>query len=296
MSAHVARTTLLGIVCLLIVGCGGSDDPTDKADPTPAATSTAPEPGVQAVDVGGYKLEITCEGEGSPTVLFEAGSGGDRHALADTLELDGSTRVCAYDRAGIGLSDRRPAGGPVTLGDLADELIRLLDGAGLDEPLVLASHSLGGGIAQFFADRHPDRVAGLVFIDPVVIPGFAERFGAEIDDGTGGTIDMRRTAQEWQQLGTFGSIPLVVLTQGFAGADAGVPQEFRRHLRRVHGELAARSTDSVHIIASESGHMIHENVPDLVTAAITEVVAAVRSGDQLEPCDGRFADLGGTCA
>ena len=42
--------------------------------------------------------------------------------------------------------------------------------------------------------------------------------------------------------------------------------------------------------------MIQTRSPDLVTAAITEVVEAVRSGDALAPCDGRFDDLGGACA
>ena len=296
MRDHLLRTAVLGAACLLIVSCGGSDDSADKPEPTPTATSSAPEPTVQSVDVGGYNLEIACEGEGSPTVVYESGSGGDRYALAASLELGGTTRVCAYDRAGVGLSDRRPVDGPVTLGDLADELFRLLEGAGLDEPVVLASHSLGGGIVQFFADRHPDRVAGLVFIDSVAIEGFADRFGPEIDDGTGGAIDMRLTEKEWRRVGTFGSTPTFVLTQNFAGDDAAVPEEFRRGLRRVHAQLAARSSDSVHVIATESGHMIHQTVPDLVVAAITEVVETVTSGEPLAACDDRFAQLGGTCA
>lgn len=42
--------------------------------------------------------------------------------------------------------------------------------------------------------------------------------------------------------------------------------------------------------------MIHETSPDLVTAAITEVVDAVRSDEELTPCNDRFEDLGGACA
>jgi len=46
----------------------------------------------------------------------------------------------------------------------------------------------------------------------------------------------------------------------------------------------------------DSGHVIQDSSPDLVTAAITEVVEAVRSGEQLTPCDDWFEDLGGICA
>ena len=256
--ARYARSSAFGAVCLLLTGCSSGPTATHKAE---ESTSASPASNVQRVEVGGYSLDIVCEGEGSPTVLFEAGSGGDRHALADWVDLHGLTRVCAYDRAGIGTSDPRPLSGATTVGDRADELSRLLDGAGIDEPLVLASHSLGGGIDQFFADRYPDRVAGLVFIDPIAIPGFVAHFGPELEDGTGGTMDMVQTARDWRRLGTFGSIPLFVLTQGFAGIDVGIPTEARRYFRRVHDELAGRSSDSIHVIAKDSGHNIHKAAP-----------------------------------
>jgi hypothetical protein len=50
------------------------------------------------------------------------------------------------------------------------------------------------------------------------------------------------------------------------------------------------------LIAEDSGHNIHETYPALVTAAITQVVEAARSGEALSPCDDRFEDLGGVCA
>ncbi len=255
------------------------------------------ESGVQEVDVGGYRLEIECEGEGSPTVVFEAGAGGDRSAFRDQLvDLAEVTRVCSYDRAGIGVSDERPAAESVTLGDLAAELALVLEGAGIEEPIVLASHSLGGGVAQFYADRYPEHVAGLVFVDSIAIPGFLDFFGPEVEDGARVTIDMRRTTEDWERLGSFGSTPLFVLTQNFRDDDVLASPRFRRYFRGVHDELAGRSSDTVHVIAVDSGHMIQDTSPDLVTAAITEVVEAVRSGEGLAPCDGRFEDLGGACA
>ena len=121
-------------------------------------------------------------------------------------------------------------------------------------------------------------------------------FGPKLDDGTGGSIDMRRSAEEWERLGSFGSTPTIVLTQGFAGEDDSAPQRFRRYFLDVHDELASRSSDSVHVIAPDSGHSIQEDAPELVTTAIGEVVEAVRTGAQLAPCDERFAASGGVCA
>ena len=67
-----------------------------------------PAPG-QMVDVGGYNLHIDCRGAGSPTILLEAGQG-ESSLTWSTIrpQLAQRTRVCAYDRAGYGWSERSP--------------------------------------------------------------------------------------------------------------------------------------------------------------------------------------------
>jgi alpha/beta hydrolase fold len=113
-----------------------------------------PPPG-QLVDVGGERLHIDCVGEGSPTVVLESGLGGS--SLDWRLvqpELGKTTRVCAYDRAGMGWSDPSPQ--PRTPRQIADELHTLLTHAGIAGPYVLVGHSLGGKNVRLFALTHPD--------------------------------------------------------------------------------------------------------------------------------------------
>ena len=122
-----------------------------------------PAPG-QLVDVGGYRLHIQCVGTGSPTVVLDAGLGGS--SLDWSLvqpELGRSTRVCAYDRAGMGWSDPSPY--PRTPRQIADELHTLLTNAGIAEPYVLVGHSLAGKNVRLFTIAHPDKVAGMVLVD-----------------------------------------------------------------------------------------------------------------------------------
>ncbi len=131
-----------------------------------AATGDArryPVPG-QLVDVGGYRLHIQCVGAGSPTVVLDAGLGGSSldWSLVQS-ELGSITRVCAYDRAGMGWSDPSPH--PRTPRQIADELHTLLMNAGITEPYVLVGHSLAGKNVRLFALQHPDQVAGMVLID-----------------------------------------------------------------------------------------------------------------------------------
>jgi hypothetical protein len=293
------RTRLSGImmVTALLAACSRDAQPTTTT-PTATPSATADDAPTSAyVDVGGYELFIACRGSGSPTVVYEAGLGGDNSAFSSIdTDVSATTRTCGYDRAGIGASDQRPASdSPASAGELAKELDRLLTGASIAGPIVLVGHSLGGAVEQMYADRYPDRVAGLVFVDPV-IAGTAMSFGRMWDDGTS-TIDMRRTKEELEQLGSYGSVPTIVLTQAFVGPeDSGAPQDFRRLWTREHGILAARSTDAIHLIAFESGHGIQDDEPDLVIASIEEVLASVRDGDRLEPCDSRFKAVGGTCA
>jgi pimeloyl-ACP methyl ester carboxylesterase len=122
-----------------------------------------PAPG-QLVDVGGYRLHIQCVGTGSRTVVLDAGLGGS--SLDWNLvqpELGRTTRVCAYDRAGMGWSDPGPQ--PRTPRQIADELHTLLTNAGIAGPYVLVGHSLGGKNVRMFALQHPDQVAGMVLVD-----------------------------------------------------------------------------------------------------------------------------------
>lgn len=128
-----------------------------------ADRSAYPSPG-RMVDVGGYSLHIDCQGEGSPTVILEAGTGGSSlDWLLVQQPIAGTTRVCAYDRQGYGWSE--DSAHPRTSQQVAADLHTLLTNAGVEPPYVLVGHSIGGIHAQVFTDEYPDEVVGLVFVD-----------------------------------------------------------------------------------------------------------------------------------
>lgn len=119
----------------------------------------------QQVDLGTHSLHIRCVGRGAPAVVIDTGHG-DVAAKWCLIQdqLAGDARVCTYDRAGYGRSEPGPM--PRHSRRAASELKLLLETAGVPRPYVLVGHSLGGLNAQVFAGAYPERVAGLVLVDP----------------------------------------------------------------------------------------------------------------------------------
>ncbi len=122
-----------------------------------------PRPG-RMVDVGDYQLHIACSGKGGPVVVLEAPAAGLSSAWGGVQPaLAARSRVCSYDRAGLGWSEAQE--GDFDPGRAADDLHRLLAGAGEAGPYLLVGHGLGASLAQVFAGRYPQDVQGLVLVD-----------------------------------------------------------------------------------------------------------------------------------
>ena len=130
-----------------------------------AADARAYPPPGQMVDVGGYRLHINCIGTGSPTVVIDAGWGDSSAAWSSWVQPSAAstTRVCTYDRAGMGYSEPGPL--PRTAERFAAELHALLANAGEPGPYVLVGHSMGGLTVRVFAHEYPADVAGVVLIE-----------------------------------------------------------------------------------------------------------------------------------
>ncbi len=122
-----------------------------------------PRPG-GLVDVGGHQLHIHCTGEGSPAVVLEAPAAGMSAVWGSVqLQIARVTRVCSYDRAGLGWSERPDR--PFTPAAVTEELHELLAQANEPAPFVIAGHGLGATFARLFASRFGDDTVAVVLID-----------------------------------------------------------------------------------------------------------------------------------
>lgn len=193
------------------------------------------------VNVGDHQLHIHCVGEGAPTVVLEAPAAGMSAAWAWVqLAVAQGTRVCSYDRAGLGWSERGER--PYNPADTAPELRRLLDGSGEHGPFIVAGQGLGAAHATLFASRFADQTAALVLVD-------AARQGASLaGENAGenaGESTVMRFAGAWPWLARIGVLRLAsVLSRMAAGLpdpEGGALEAFLNrpdHLTQAARELA----------------------------------------------------------
>jgi pimeloyl-ACP methyl ester carboxylesterase len=178
----------LGFVALvlLLVSVGAAYEAMGRRN----ARRDFPPPG-RLVDIGGRRIHLDCRGTGSPIVVLEAGLD-TRGSLAWGTVHDSiakTTRTCAYSRAGIMWSDPTP--GLQHAATVVQDLHETLERAGERPPLVMVGHSLGGPYIMAYTKRHPDEVAGLVFVD-ASHPDQRERFKAVLPESGGGLSAINR--------------------------------------------------------------------------------------------------------
>jgi pimeloyl-ACP methyl ester carboxylesterase len=120
-----------------------------------------PPPG-QLIDMGQYRLHLWVAGEASPTIVLDHSLGGvEGYFLIEKLSK--LARVCIYDRAGYGWSDRSPY--PRTSDQIVKELDSLLIRAGIAPPYILVGDSFGSYNVRLYAHHFPEKVVGIVLTD-----------------------------------------------------------------------------------------------------------------------------------
>jgi len=281
-----------------------------------ALTGVAPSISAQSLDgkfdVGSRHIRLACQGSGYPIVVIDAGLG--TAAVEDSAwqqiasKTAAVTRVCLYDRAGLGGSDPNPK--PViTSLDSAADMDRALEVAGLHGPFLIVGHSIGGLHAQVFTSRYPSKVAGLVLVSTTypdqmniwrnLLPPPADGESKAITDArtfmtamqteplkNSERLDMRQSSEQARQLHSLGSKPVIVLTHSpkfrmVPGLDEPLAIKLENATQQMQKQLLQLSTNSTQHIAATAGHHLPNEAPDFVIDGILEGVRDVRAAQPI---------------
>jgi pimeloyl-ACP methyl ester carboxylesterase len=297
-------------VVLVLVLAGWIYEPIAEA----ADAKAYPPPG-QMVDVDGYRLHINCTGSGSPTVVIESGWGDSSASWGWVQpEVAKATRVCSYDRAGMGWSEASPQ--PRAAREFAKELHTLLEKANEPGPYVLVGHSMGGFTVLVYAHDYPEDVAGMVLMDAqalpkangadpkpvpkpgsVTVPALLARIGvARLLKGPLGSIqDLPEGDKQAYTAYSVAPRGVQALTDEFIGMSEGgaqaravttlgaLPLIVLSRGKDQDANWAASqagylklSTDSQQFYADKSGHRIMIEQPEAAISAILNMVEQVR--------------------
>ena len=231
-----------------------------------------PVPGGEAgtaLEVPVGSQQVWCAGQGPAVVLINGI--GDNASSAQWLEvqarLSPHTRVCRYDRPGTG--DSPPPSVPGRdAADLDTELEAVIDHVAGDDQVILVAHSFAGYLARVYADRHPERIRGLVFVDALdpsvgLLGGTGSGDWEEVSMADE-DLDLRAVEAAVAAIARLpGSPPVIVLVRG-----RGVTAAWTAGQER----LAALSECSKVEVVEGAGHQIPAEAPQAIADAVMKLL------------------------
>jgi pimeloyl-ACP methyl ester carboxylesterase len=253
------------------------------------ATSMAAFGEHRMISIGDRRLSVYCDGEAarSPTViLIPAGGRTAKDWATIQPTVSSFTRVCSYDHANFGESDKAPVK-LQSVDEVVDDLHGWLKASGEKGPFIFVSHSNSGFYARRFVTRYPREAAGLVFVDSAheeqaLRLHELDPQGPGLDDLTArlGWYVKPGERLEWRT-----ELPLIVLGRGMPfprkardGSDSQTNRmteeqwaAWDRIWREFQQDLAKRSTHGEFRLAEKSGHFIQHDQPEPVIQAIRDV-------------------------
>jgi pimeloyl-ACP methyl ester carboxylesterase len=262
------------------------------------------------INVGDHSLEMIQAGAGPYTVIFESGFGTDYKVWGNVAsEVMNTNQVMLYSRAGTGNSETNPK--PQSLEQAVQDLTTLIEKADLKAPFILVGHSYGAFIIRAYAAKHPDKVKGMVFVDPAHEKMMqelkkADHAKAVRDIALQKGFIPARFRQENELInqifdkaalpdfGKLPQVPAVVITSVQQRAN---PELFLYEPRGVevwrslHNEFFSQFTSGAHVVTAKSGHNIHREEPELVVNAINQVVQAATKEKQRQEQEAKITAL-----
>lgn len=221
-------------------------------------------------DIGwGQKLFLSCRGKGPPTVIFDAPTGMNSDVWSLVTDKTAMySRVCVYDRAGIGFSDRpfknyteadgtdgksnhRNRWEQFTAERMVDDLHQLITrSSDQPKPFLFVGAELGSLLAQFYTRLFESDVMGLILINPLSDDLFLQDSGIWAQNWFGHMLPSYQTIQLGAALGLTRFAIMLGLLQHPLYMAAGVSEETVKRQKHLlcHPKHLSSVVDEYHFM------------------------------------------------
>jgi pimeloyl-ACP methyl ester carboxylesterase len=232
-------------------------------------------------------------GHGKPTIVVDMAMGEIIQSW-DTLQtkLGRLTTVITYDRLGLGKSDTTTV--PRTIENLSNELNQFLVTNKIPGPYLLVGHSLGTSIIRKYQNEHPEKVLGMILIDPVHEDQFERLMALKSQDDRENTLmdreeflstlkpgELNEAVQYHQQRRAMkgvkfpDNIPITIL--GSFQVSHGATEQDRQIKRELFNQWLTQAPQIRLITTTKSGHYIQDSEPELLIEEVQLMLEKLRS-------------------
>ena len=236
-----------------------------------------------SASVAGRRFQTLCVGTGEPAVILVSGAYVPQATWHKVqAKVAAKSRVCTYDRLGIGDSGPLPA--RQTLEQLARDLDGLIDALRLPRPVVVVGHSLGGEIVMVWAASHPTDTAGVVLIDATSAV-FEREYDKQVREhyptdvqvnASFENVETSSAIAQMDALPRLDAVPLVVLTHTLSKPDPKYPKIDWNALEQawIEGQRhwATYSSVSEMVRVENAGHFIQLDQLNVAVAAVLRML------------------------
>jgi pimeloyl-ACP methyl ester carboxylesterase len=222
-------------------------------------------------------------------IVFESGLADDHQVWQKKKvaeKIAENTSVLLYDRGGYGKSTLE--NGPRDIPKLSAELDLVVGKFAKGRKVILIGHSVGGLVVRDYAVKHPDRVAGILFVDTSheyynkpdqamedqVYQVFASAYG----ENSGAAKEAQQLVEDFDYMSHVGMlphIPVVAITSMKKDQANNASDEAYGKTRQdwfdAHELLKTNTSDFIHLSTTASGHNIMLEEPTLVINAFSQL-------------------------
>ena len=279
---------LLIFFFLILVCCNQPGSKANSDDTNVVNTQQNNQPLDSLITINGSSIFYKMKGRNWPAIIFISGMGDDHKTWQQVQDsLSNVALTLSYDRCGLGKSPYKHQSKDVA--SMAEELHSLVNNLHIPKPSIIVGHSLGSQIAKVFAQKHPEYIKAIIFIDP----GFNEEnlkkeLPADVWEARNSMIkkytgnlnkaqqaeknELNHSCKTADSIDNLPLVPVVLFTATLINPDfPGSAQELKVK-EQTHALWLKDIPGSRHIHVKESRHYIQNDKPEIIMGTLVSLL------------------------